>query len=544
MLTGAVASTLTAVLSRDGGGRRAADRTYRFALVAAGLWAAYANLWRFRFPSVASDEPTYSIAAWRYIHGDNAIPPLGGGTNTHNFEHPPLAKYLFGLAQLPVGHPSIPADRIVAGVCTLAAAVVVAVWIGCAAGRWTGLLAGLGLAVLPMRVSDLDFRFGRYGMLTPVAQVLMVASVAAAWAWFRRRGRPAWAWAVATGALVGLASGAKENGFLGALGVVLLGVACSAGQPRELAIRIGQALAAIVTSIVVFLACYLPLGHPIAALRFLLRFQWQQSHVGHLVPVAGRLTMHPPWWSLLWFAAHGLGSVIAGASLLCCLAAIVLRRDRLVAWCIAALAGPLIFHMFIAGVVLPYYWVLWTPAYVALTALGVPAITATVSRRLGAIRLGAKRLGAGRAGAAMLATTVVTVFAVPCIGDSVHLATQPVAGAQRLPAVMVGAKLHGPILASGIPGWAFWGARLPAPMTYTVPADLARYDTIAVGPNTCGHLIDATVLALIQTNLDSGALHEVYHDAQMTVYAARSTLQPPTATQVATAASRELARTC
>ena len=532
MLTGAVASALTAVRGRDGGVLHAADRTFQFAVAAAGLWAAYANLWRFRFPSVASDEPTYSIAAWRYIHGDNALPPLGGGTNTHNFEHPPLAKYLFGLAQLPVGHPSIPADRIVGGCCTLAVAVVVAVWIGRAAGRWTGLIAGLGLAVLPMRVSGLDFRFGRYGMLTPVAEVFMVASIAAAWVWFRRSGRTAWAWTLATGVFVGLASAAKENGFLGALGVVVLGVAWSARQPRELLIRVGQALAAIVASIVVFLACYLPLGHPIAALRFLLSFQWQQSHVGHLVPVAGRLTMHPPWWSLLWFAAHGLGYVMVNASLLSCLAAVVLRRDRLVAWCLAALAGPLIFHMFIAGVVLPYYWVLWMPAYVALTALGVQAITVAVSKRLDAKHLGPKRLGANRGGAAILATAFVAVFAVPSIGDSVHLATQPVTGAQRLPAVMAGAKLHGPILASGIPGWAFWDARLPAPMTYTVPADLARYDTIAVGPSICDHTIDATVLALVQTNLDSGALHEVYRDTKMTVYAARTELQPPTASQV------------
>ena len=537
----AVASAQSAVRGRDGGVRWDADRVFPLAVVAAGLWAAYANLWRFRFPGIASDEPTYSIAAWRYIHGDNALPPLGGGTNTHNFEHPPLAKYLFGLAQLAVGHPSIPADRIVAGCCTLAAAVVVAVWIGRAAGRWTGLLAGVALAVLPMRVSSLDFRFGRYGMLTPVAQVFMVASIAAAWAWFRRSGRPAWAWALLTGGFVGLASAAKENGFLGALGVVVLGVAWSARQPRELLIRVGQALAAIVVSIVVFLACYLPLGHPIAALRFLLSFQWQQSHVGHLVPVAGRLTMHPPWWSLLWFAADGLGFVIAGVSLLCCLAAVVLRRDRLVAWCLAALTGPLVFHMFIAGVVLPYYWVLWMPAYVALTALGVQAITVAVSKSLGAKRLGVKRIGVNRAGAAILATVVIGVFAVPSIGDSVHLATQPVTGAQHLSAVMAHEKLHGPIVASGIPGWAFWGVRLPARLTYTVPADLAGYDTIAVGPNTCGHLVDATVRALIQTNLGSGTLHEVYHDAKMTVYAASSTLQPPTASQVKAQASSDAA---
>src|SRR5206468_11563183 len=33
--------------------------------------------------------------------------------------------------------------------------------------------------------------------------------------------------------------------------------------------------------------------------------------------------------------------------------------------------GPLAFHMFIARVVLPYYWVMWMPAFLALVALGV-----------------------------------------------------------------------------------------------------------------------------------------------------------------------------
>lgn len=512
----------------------AADRLFAIALCGAALWAAYANLWRFRFPNVASDEPTYSIAAWRYIHADNALPPLGGGTNTDNFEHPPLAKYLYGLAQLPVGHPSIPADRVVAGCCTLLTAVLLGVWIGRAAGRWTGLLAGLALAVLPMRVSNLDFRFGRYGMLDPVAEMFMVASVAAAWVWFRRSGWSAWAWAVLTGACVGLASAAKENGFLGAVGVIVVGVALSARRPRDLLTRGGQVLAAVVVALMAFLACYLPLGHPAAALRFLLSFQWRQSHLGHVVAIGGRLTAHPPWWSLLWFAAHGLGLVIAAASLVCCSAAIALRRDRLVAWCVAALAAPLVFHLFVAGVVLPYYWVMWTPAWLALSALGGQSLVVTLARRFGSYR----------PGGAVLAVACA-VFAVPAVEDSVHLATQPVAGPQHLRAVMAEAGLHGRIIASGIPAWQFWHARLPAPVSYSVPADLTGYDTIAVSANTCGHPEDPTTRALVQNNLRSGALREVYRDAKMTVYAARGAdLQAPTAAQVAAQPPGNPARGC
>jgi hypothetical protein len=135
--------------------------------------------------------------------------------------------------------------------------------------------------------------------------------------------------------------------------------------------RLLQTLTAVLTACIVFAVTYLGLGHPVEAFRFMRRFQHLHSELGHSVEVAGRVTQHPPWWAFLWFVQHGIGVLVSVVCVAAALAAIALRRDRLVVWCVAALAGPLVFHMAIAPVVLGYYWVMWMPMFLALVALGV-----------------------------------------------------------------------------------------------------------------------------------------------------------------------------
>jgi 4-amino-4-deoxy-L-arabinose transferase-like glycosyltransferase len=516
------------------------SRSWAFPTVSllCSAWAVYANVWRFRFPALAADEPTYAIAAWRYIHGDHALPPVGGLTNAHNFEHPPLAKLMFGAAQLLVGHPSIPADRLVAAGCTLLTALVVGVWVGRTVERWSGLLAAMLVAVLPMRVPDVDFRFGSYGMLDPVAEMFMTLSVVCAWLWFRRRGRASWAWAVATGVSVGLAAASKENGFLAAPGVVLLGLLLAL-RSRQLLRRIAQTVVAVTLSALAFAACYLPLGHPVAALRFMLTFQWHHSRTGHFVDVAGALTAHPPWWTFLWFAAHGLGWVVGVASVAACVAAVVLRHDRLVAWCLAALVGPVLFHSLVAGVVLPYYWVMWTPAWLALTAVGVHDLTGVSVRLLSRARRPRLPAVAG----ALVPAVAVAVFGVPAAADSVHLATQRLAGPQRIPLAMAGANLHGGLVIGGVPPEQLWDSKLPGPVSYRLPEDLWGYDTVAVG-HLCGHPVPAGIRALLGVNLRRGVVHLLYRDATIAVYGGYAALQAPTPAQVAAQPPADASAAC
>ena len=337
----------------------------------ASLWAVVTNFARLGYRSTGFDEPYYSLAGWLYVHGDHKAAPNGVRATFDNFEHPPLAKYLFGFAELFAGHPSVMAARAVAALATLGSAVVLGVWIGRTAGRWIGLGAATLVAVLPMSVPGLAFSFGRYAYLDVVAEVFAISSVALAWVWFRRDGQIGWRFAVATGVAVGLATACKENAFLGAIGPIVAGLVLTARQPAVVRERLVQTGAAVVAACLVFLASYAVLGHPVADISYLIRYQTDHARLGHLLAFDGRVAYHPPWWAFLWLAQHGLGAGVSVIVLVCATAALVLRRDRLVLWCATALAGPLVFHMFLARVILPYYWVMWMPALLGLVALGV-----------------------------------------------------------------------------------------------------------------------------------------------------------------------------
>jgi 4-amino-4-deoxy-L-arabinose transferase-like glycosyltransferase len=214
----------------DGGvaPRTRSDLWFAISAALLAFWALFQNLYKIGTAPIVADEPTYIIAARRYIQGQVAAPrPVKAsnylGATPDNFEHPPLVKYLFGIAQRLDGSPtSLNAPRVVSGLATVLAAAVVAVWIGRVVGRWTGLLAGAMLTVIPEASSGSLGRFDRFAMLDPTASALMVLSVVVAWVWAHRSGRAGWVYAALTGVAVGLASGAKENGFLGAVGPVLL----------------------------------------------------------------------------------------------------------------------------------------------------------------------------------------------------------------------------------------------------------------------------------------------------------------------------------
>ncbi len=393
-------------LTRPGG--------FTVAVAVVSVWGALANLVRLGFPTVGFDEPIYAVAGWRYVHADAGPLPTGRASNFDNFEHPPLAKYLFGLAELVAGHPSVVAARIVAALCTLATAIVLGFWLGRVAGRWTGLGAAAMVAVLPMSVPGLPFRFGRYAYLDPVAELFAVASVVLAWEWFQRHGRAGWWFATATGAGVGLAAASKETGFLGAVGPVLAGLIISAYQRRALIARLCQGGVAIAVCGVVFATSFVGLANPVDGARFIVRLQRAHAAAGHQVRFAGRVSDHPPGWAFLWFAQHGIGTVVTVFCLVCVAAAIWLRRDRLVLWCVAALTGPLIFHMAVADVILGFYWVMWMPAFLALVALGAAELVTLARDPRPSVRVAA----------VLAAASSVTVLTAASAGDTYHMLTR------------------------------------------------------------------------------------------------------------------------
>lgn len=511
-----------------------------------GLWALFQNLYRIGTAPILADEPTYIIAAQRYLTGNLWAPrPRTAanylGATPDNFEHPPLVKLLFGVAQWVDGAPhSLNAPRVVSALATLVAALVAAVWVGKAAGRWTGLLAGAVLTVLPEASSNSLGRFDRFAMLDPVASAFMVLSVVAAWVWAHRAGRAGWVWAVVTGVLIGCASASKENGFLGAVGPVLfaVGIAVQSRDGRMIAVRCAQAVLAAGVSLATFAGFYLPFPHPIARIRYLLDFQTSQSSGGHLIGFAGQVSPHPPWWANFWFAGHNYGSVLSVFLVAAALCAVVLRRDRIVGWCLAAFAVPVVFHCFIANVALGYYWVMWTPMVLILAALG----GAEIIRR--AARLAAARRAVPVAVAVLAGLAVLAVPAAEAVAASVNVARIKPIGVEYVPQLMRERGLSGDVVSAGLPAW-YWNYYTPkTKVYYTATAPVPGTSLIVIGQPQCRQLIDQSVRALVAVNLGAGRAKEIYADAQIVAYQVTGALALPSPAQISAQPPGKLADHC
>ena len=490
-------------------------RGWAFPVVAVlvGLWAAFANLYRLGTAQILSDEPAYALAAWRYVHLDvlHAGEPGGPDTARSNLEHPPLAKLLFGLAQLVFGRQSIPADRAVAGLCTVALGVVLAVWVGRAAGRWTGLLAGAFATLLPQRVNEADGRFSRFGFLEPVAALLVVVALAVGWAWWRASGRRSWWLALALGAAVGLASSAKENAFLGLVAGTVLVVA-TAG--RAWPTRALQALTAAAVSAVTLLAVYLPVGHPVMRIQYMLDFQSSRGLRAHGVTFAGRYALHPPWWTHLWFAGHGMTAVVTAALVLLAAIALVVRRDALVAWCVAALAVPFVVHSFLVPIKLPYYYTLWQAPFLVLAALGAASLTR-------------RGLVTGAVAAAVLAGP-----ATGALAETRRVATLEPVGLKVLTQVQAEHGLDGLVVVGGT--YRYEWLESPARARFRpepVLEQLPQVDTVVLSRPRCNIVVSPLVRAFVAAN--EGALRRVHRDRRIDVYEVTAPLVLPSDAAVA-----------
>jgi hypothetical protein len=496
------------------------------------LWAIAQNLFKLSTARALIDESTYATAAWRYVHG--LVGPVASGpvdVNADNFQHPPFAKLLFGVAQLVAGHESITADRYVAALFTLGTSIALAVWIGHAAGRWTGLLAGAMSALLPQGVSDV--RFGRFGMLDPVAEFFMVLSVALSWWWFHSQGRRAWLLSAATGAVAGLAAAAKENGFLGVVGPVLIGLALTSRQRDARPARLGQIALALVSCGGMFFLSYLPFDDRLARMKFLVVFQGTHATDGHLIGFAGRVSQYPPWWTNFWFAGHGLGLVLTYTLLFAALAAVALRHDRLVCWCLAALAIPIDFHCFVAKVVLPFYWVMWLPAFLALAALGVDALFRSARRLSTRMPLGP-----------LLASAVLTIILASGASEAWQVARLQPAGPQVLAHLLSVHGLDGDVVAAGVYQEEFAPYTAAVRISYTMPATTSSVDAVVIGQPRCRTLTSPDVKALVTVNRNLGRLQQIYADKVMIVYRATKPLIAPSASDVSHESVGNLADQC
>lgn len=208
----------------------------------------------------------------------------------------------------------------------------------------------------------------------------------------------------------------------------------------------------------------------------------QQPRSRHLIGYAGRVTAHPAWWANLWFAWHSLGPRLVSTILASAAVAVIVRRDRLVAWCLAALAEPFVFHCVIAGNALPFYWVLWMPAVIALSAVGIREL------------VGASVLFHDRWPQllAMTSALAVAILLVAAPSETIRVATAPRVGASVVALVRSRLGLHGTILTTG----TYLAELTPnLPNTTVVdapPSALRSIDMVVVGEPCCRTLLSPT----------------------------------------------------
>ena len=519
-------------IANVGLGARWNSPVFRVSCVLAVFAALFTNLAHLSVLSVNPDEPVYLLAGWRYLHGQSQVLrqlPNGSWVApfSDNYEHPPLAKYLFGIAQSILGREDVAAGRVVAGLCTVLAGALLFWWLWRVVNCWVGLVAFAMVTLMPEHGLIAD-SFSRHAMLDPVAALFVVGSLIAGWYWFSSGiSRGSWVLAMATGVLIGLAVSAKESGFVGMVGPILFGLAFASWQQRRLLIvRLTQTAVAAVVAVVVFLALYVPLASsPMSIVKYMIDYQSQQYSGGHDIELAGHAYAIAPWWATLWYADHGLGIILTVTLSVLALLAIGLRRDWLTGWLGAALIGPMIFLCFINTFALSFYWTLWTPAFYALAALGLGELVElckTVDRRY-----------AWAPSAAAIAALLVLFisFGQMVVGVETLKPAGSKVIAQAVERLGLG-DTDGLLLSVPV---IVMREYLPQRLLMTaIPKSLDRVKWIAEVPNYCPtNDVNTGLNALIDRNLARHHLVEAYQDSGIVLYRVTAPLQVPTPAEVA-----------
>ncbi|WP_068256052.1 glycosyltransferase family 39 protein [Rathayibacter tritici] len=353
----------------------------RAALIGTVLWALYQCFGNLSAANISSDEPVYLAAGWDYLHGDVSA----------NLEHPPVAKYLIGLAQVLLGE-GLLAGRIAAGTAAFLTGAILWLWFRSELGSTLALIpAGLFL-LFPRTAVGAGTRIDRLALLEPFMVLFAVAAMAAAWTWSRASPGRRSGWLIAlAGALLALSVTSKLTTAV-LVPVFLLPLLRSGSRGRTLRGALAFAVAFVVTGVL----AYLPV-HPVEAIPYLLDFQSEHNAIGHLIEVAGSAYVFPPWWANLWFMLAGIGPVALAVLLLGALLALLApRRRALVLYLGGATLLLLVFHVVVSSVALPHYYAAWAWLLCALAGIGIAEalrggilLPALVARGSGAVLLAA-----------------------------------------------------------------------------------------------------------------------------------------------------------
>lgn len=328
------------------------------ALAAVGLVGVFTAFWRIDTADWKLDEDAYAQAGWALVH-QGVDPNLG---------HPPLAKLLFGAAQVLLGR-NLAAVRTVSALCFLVALAVLFAFGREIAGWWTGVAAAGLFAILPRTMvvggwQVAEVRIDRYGMLEAVAGPLVLAGLWLGWRWIERGGVRL---AVAAGALIGLAGAAKLNALAVVVPVAVVGAALTWGRAR-----LGRDVAALVGAVVVgFVVPFAVFGRRMfAQLDQTLRFPAERASGGHLLVLGRDVYDRSPWWANLRYQLDADGWFLVLAVLVG-LGCVLVSRSRPVVVYLLGATGSLVLVAMASPVALPHYRAIWTAPLLLLVALGL-----------------------------------------------------------------------------------------------------------------------------------------------------------------------------
>lgn len=323
------------------------------------VWALYQCFWKLADQNIGGDEYIYVSAGWEYVHG----------VFDANREHPPMSKYLFGLAQVLFGE-GVVAPRALVGLMVIGGAVIMFTWLRRDVGWWAGYSAAFLWLLLPR--SGAGARIDRVALLDPVMMFFAIAAMFTAWRWTQTRQR----WLLPLSAALMAFSVTSKVTTAILVPALLLLVALSTRHWRTLVV---SCLTWTLTFAAIVIALYAPMGIG-SAVGYMIEFQARHNATGHVVELAGHVYHVAPWWAnfhFLWIGASALPLVVLAVGMV---SALALRPDRLVAYLGSGLCLLVGFNVLVAKVALASYYYAWLPLAVLLASTGLGRL-ATVGTR-------------------------------------------------------------------------------------------------------------------------------------------------------------------
>ncbi|MCU1527341.1 MAG: hypothetical protein JWP75_1104, partial [Frondihabitans sp.] len=218
-----------------------------------GIYTCYANLGGANFQA---DEPTYLGAGLNYVHG----------IFVENREHPPLAKYFIGEAQI-IGSTGKVSGRFITTTFVFVTGWVILFWLRREIGLVWAVTATGAWWLLPRAAAEAGIRIDRFAILEPFMVAFAIASLAVAWWWYRRG---SWWLPAVSGILMAASVTSKVS-----TAVLVLSFVYLAFRRKQLWRGLISMFVYAMAFIATFILIYLPAGF-MSSIEYMIQFQTNQ----------------------------------------------------------------------------------------------------------------------------------------------------------------------------------------------------------------------------------------------------------------------------